>query len=156
MLKKTFVIILTLLISINAYAIDSTTVDGRYLDEFEITQWDSMTEPAVAPANSGRVYYNGTSDDLRLSLNGGAYSPFVTTSSGSSLYLLLDQTTPQTVINDAPIFEEGIAIGDDAKTIKKIDANTVGLYINGELIMSWNNSPDGGQYQGFGCFTYPA
>jgi len=36
---------------------------------------------------------------------------------GSDSYLKLDQTTPQLVINGAPIFEEGIDIGDNTATI---------------------------------------
>lgn len=69
-------------------------------------------------------------------------------------YLKLDQTTPQSVTGGAPILVEGIAIGDGTKTLKKIDASTVGLYVNGELLMSWNNSPNTGEYMGFSCITY--
>ena len=90
------------------------------------------------------------------------YNPFTleldnqgaTDTSGDSRWLKLDQTTQQTVINDEPIFEEGIAIGDGNKTIKKIDANTVGLYVQSELMMAWINAADVGTYQGWGAFTY--
>lgn len=52
-------------------------VDGIKFDEFEIVQWDGINEPAVAPANCARVYYNRTTNKFMVSRNGGAYAEFI-------------------------------------------------------------------------------
>jgi hypothetical protein len=57
--------------------------------------------------------------------------------------LLLDQSTPQTVINDKPIFAEGVAIGTSNKYLKMINSNTVGLYVNNVLTQDWQVVPTG-------------
>lgn len=87
-------------------------LDGYLYDEFELTGWNAIGTPNVSATNTARIYYNGTSDDLQLSLNGGAYSPLVTTGSGIGLYLTLDQTIPQTILNGAPIFNAGLQSND--------------------------------------------
>ena len=55
-------------------------------------------------------------------------------------FLKLDQSTPQSVENGLPIFEEGISIGNANWDLKPIDSTTLGLYINGTLIQSWTIS----------------
>lgn len=53
-----------------------------------------------------------------------------------TLYLQLDQTTPQTIINGLPIFEEGIRIGNST-TYFVLDGNDLKLYVNGTLRQTW-------------------
>ena len=55
----------------------------------------------------------------------------------SNTFLKLDQTTPQTVTNGLPLFQDGIKIGYSNWELKPIDINTLGLYINGTLAQSW-------------------
>ena len=50
--------------------------------------------------------------------------------------LLLDQTTPQTVVNGLPIFEDGIKIGN-ATTYFVLVGNDLKLYVNGTLRQTW-------------------
>jgi hypothetical protein len=64
----------------------------------------------------------------------------LTSSAASSLFLKLDQTTPQTVVNDAPIFEEGICFGN-ATTKFILNGNTAELWLNGSLVQSWTYTP---------------
>ena len=59
------------------------------------------------------------------------------TAIADALYLKLDQTTPQTVANGLPLFQEGIKIGYSNWELKPIDVNTLGLYVNGNLAQSW-------------------
>ena len=73
------------------------TVDGYESTEQEVSVWSAIGTPSVSATNTGRVYYNGTSDTLKLSVNGGAYSDLLTLSSGGSSFLLLDQTPAQTL-----------------------------------------------------------
>jgi hypothetical protein len=54
------------------------TIDGIEGVELEIAQWDAIAAPSVAPVNTGRIYYNGTSDTLKASLNGGSYFDLIT------------------------------------------------------------------------------
>ena len=58
----------------------------------------------------------------------------------AAAYLKLDQTTPQTIENGLPIFEDGISIYNANWDIKPIDSETLGLYINGSLVQSWTIS----------------
>jgi len=53
------------------------------------------------------------------------------------LSLHLDQTTPQTIINGIPIFEEGISIRNNSWDLKPISSTELGLYVNGILVQSW-------------------
>jgi hypothetical protein len=123
----------------------SDVVDGRIFDEFEVTQWDGITAPSVSPANSGRIYYDSTADTLKLSINGGAYFDIATSSTLTAYYLLDGSNTT------------GIFYLDTNKYLKKIDANTVGLYVNSILVQDWQVipvAPAAGTYMGFGGVTY--
>ena len=51
----------------------------------------------------------------------------------------------------------GIFYLDTNKYLKKIDTNTVGLYVNDILIQDWSVTavaPPAGSYYGFGCLIY--
>ena len=54
-------------------------------------------------------------------------------------YLKLDQTTPQTVINGKPIFDDGIAIGN-ATTYLSRSGNVLSLFVNGTLRQTWTTT----------------
>jgi hypothetical protein len=61
-------------------------VDGVKFDEFEIMGFDGITEPSVSGAGKARVYFNRTTNKIRISINGGAYQDLViidTTPAGS-------------------------------------------------------------------------
>ena len=65
------ILIITLLCCQISYA---DTTDGIESESFEVTQWDGISAPSVAPTNSGRIYYDQTLDYMLLSENSGAYS----------------------------------------------------------------------------------
>lgn len=98
-MNRIVLIIICIFTAINAYAIDSTTVGGRDLDEFEISSWDAITEPAVSQPNTARVYYNGTSDTLKLSVNGGAYSNLLTALTGLGDAVTVNASAVDTTAN---------------------------------------------------------
>lgn len=106
-MKKILLALISLLLCANVYATESW-VDGYALDSFEITDWAGMGEPSVSASGQARVYFDSTANDLMLSENGGAYSPFVTDVEVSGDYLKLNQSTPQTV-TASPIFDWGTA-----------------------------------------------
>jgi hypothetical protein len=120
------------------------TIDGIEGVDIEIAQWDAIAEPSVAPTNSGRIYYNGTSDDLRLSLNGGAYSPLITSSSGGSTYYKLDGSNSNNYLYLS-----------SNTYLRKIDTDTVGLYVNTVLVQEWSaTTPTPGAGSAMGIFGY--
>ena len=53
-----------------------------------------------------------------------------------TLYLKLDQTTPQTVVNGLPIFQDGVCIGN-SNTYFELDGNDLKLYVHGTLRQTW-------------------
>jgi hypothetical protein len=59
---------------------------------------------------------------------------------GDARYLMLDQTTPQTVDSGLPLFHDGIKIGN-ATTKFLLNSNTLELWVNGTLIQSWTITP---------------
>ena len=122
------------------------TIDGLTGEEFEITQWDGLpASPSVSPTNTARIFYNGTTDTLQISINGGAYFDISTSSTLTAYYLLDGSNTA------------GIFYLDTNKYLKKIDANTVGIYVNDILIQEWYaiaGAPPEGSYMGFGCLCY--
>ena len=72
------------------------------------------------------------------------YNPFtekldnvsLDTTAANALYLKLDQTTHQHVINGAPRFDSGIFIGnDDTKFI--LNGNDFELWVNGTKAQTW-------------------
>ena len=65
-------------------------VDGYDFLELEITQWNAIAVPNVSPTNTARIYYDGTSDTLKLSQNGAAYVDILTEGAADALYLKLD------------------------------------------------------------------
>lgn len=126
-------------------------VDGHELLDIEIANWAGMSAPAVSPSDHGRIYYDSILDTLRLSLNSGAYSDLLTTLSGSSLFFKLDQTTPQTVTGDKPIFSEGIAVGDGSLDIQDLFRIVEGSGVGNEPVFQWR--PDY-ESSGFGGFSF--
>ena len=54
----------------------------------------------------------------------------------NDIYLKLDQTTPQTVINGLPTFEDGIRIGNST-TYFELVGNDLKLYVHGTLRQTW-------------------
>jgi len=62
------------------------------------------------------------------------------TSAEKAAYLKLDQTTPQTVVDGAPIFEDGVCFGN-ATTKFILNGNTAELWLNGALVQSWTYTP---------------
>lgn len=100
------------------------------------------------------IQYTSLSDKWQISNDGVNFYDIISSSSGDDRYLKLDQTTPQTVINDKPILEEGVAIGSNISYIAKVSGNTMGLYINSILVQSWTSGQPAGAYYGFSCMTY--
>lgn len=97
-------------------------VDGIDFNELELAQWGGISAPNVSPSNAARIYYSSLLDYLLASENGGDYSRLLTLAVASGLYLKLDQTTHQHVINGTPVFDEGIeatSTGDTAITANK-------------------------------------
>jgi hypothetical protein len=70
-------------------------------------------------------------------------------------HLALDQTTPQTVQNGAPEFQNGVKIGNST-TYFVLTGNKLQLYVNSILKEEWEQAPvhATGEYIGFGAFTY--
>lgn len=58
-------------------------------------------------------------------------------------YLKLDQTTPQTVVDGIPIFEDGICFGN-GNTKLILNTNSAELWVNGTLVQSWTVTPVAG------------
>ncbi len=86
-------------------------VDGIESTELEIAQWNGLpAAPSVSPTNTARVYYNGTSDTLKLSVNGGAYADFLSGLTG----LLLDGSNSDDTTGDFEYFKNDNSIGADA------------------------------------------
>lgn len=112
-MRKLILAITLLFIASSAWASD--WVDGKQFDEFEVTQWDGIAAPSVSATNTGRIYYDSTSDTLKLSLNGGAYAD-IATSGMLAAYLKLDCS------NDP--LTDGLQITMPAATAQ-------GLYVDG-------------------------
>jgi len=53
------------------------------------------------------------------------------------LYLRVDQSTPQTVIDGKPIFEDGIAVYDSNSYFTMPNEDTMQLYVNSTLVHTW-------------------
>lgn len=85
MKRYLFVLLCTLLCTLS-YA-DDQYIDGHKYDDFEVTDWYGMNEPAVSPARSARVYYNATEAALRLSVNSGPYNNIMTSASAAAVYV---------------------------------------------------------------------
>jgi hypothetical protein len=69
------------------------------------------------------------------------YSPLLKEDLESDpLSLHLDQNIPQTILNGAPIFEEGICIGN-ATTYFRLNGNVLSLYVNGIVRQTWTTTP---------------
>ena len=83
-----------------AYA--ETWVGGHKVDDFEITDWHGMKQPAKSKVNTGRIYYNTTLDQLMLSLNNGTFYPIITNNTDSTTPDRF-QTTPPTLPDEAGI-----------------------------------------------------
>jgi len=64
---------------------------------------EGIAAPSVSPAGQGRMYYDSTSNSLKLSINGGAYSPVVTGTSGSYVSKAGDTMTGALNINSGAI-----------------------------------------------------
>jgi hypothetical protein len=64
---------------------------------------EGIAAPSVSPAGQGRMYYDSTSNTLKLSINGGAYSPVVTGTSGSYVSKTGDTMTGALNINSGAI-----------------------------------------------------
>jgi hypothetical protein len=96
-MKKLFAVLCVCFLAISVYAEDY--VDGKLFNEFEISQWDGISAPAVSPTNSARIYYDTTLDYLLSSENGGAYTRLLNLTSGNSTYLKLDGSNANVPIN---------------------------------------------------------
>ena len=68
-------------------------VDGKLFDEFEVTQWDGMSQPSTAPSNTARVYFDKTSHTLNLSQHGN-YNPILTGVNVHGIYTPIDHQHP--------------------------------------------------------------
>jgi len=59
---------------------DETYINGRKALVTEIQEFGGLSsDPSVSPAHKARIFYQTSSDTLKLSLNGGAYSSLLTT-----------------------------------------------------------------------------
>jgi len=59
---------------------DETYINGRKALITEIQEFGGLSsDPSVAPVHKARIFYQTSSDTLKLSLNGGAYSSLLTT-----------------------------------------------------------------------------
>lgn len=142
-MKKILFFLCFIAIALNTYPRDY--VDGYIFDEFEIMGFDGMSAPSVSSSGDARLYFDATANKLKLSENTGAYTNIIQVAdevnitdaggyytgteveaalqeigAGTTLggiYLKLDQTTPQTVSNDKPIFDSGLTVGSTAATI---------------------------------------
>ena len=121
-MKKLFLLLAFLLIAITSYC-DEDVVDGYTFDDFEIAQWNSIATPSLSPTNAARIFYNGTSDTLKLSQNGGAYSDILTSAGGEATYLRLD-------------FENATSVPTGTGFFKVSDSETR-FYVEGIHIHTW-------------------
>lgn len=53
-------------------------------------------------------------------------------------YVKLDQSTPQTIINGRPIFEQGLAIDDSTTYFIPSGGDTLKLYLASNLVHTWH------------------
>ena len=97
-------------------------------------------------------------DNGTLTNNGDGTMTHSIAGFATGVYLRLIQPAGgETVTVDKPIFEEGVAIGDSNKYLKKIDSNTVGLYVNNVLVQDWEvipATPGAGSAMGLFGYTY--
>lgn len=79
-MKIRIIVLLIAVLSTCAHA--ETYVNGKRVDEFEITDYGGMGEPPVSSSGSGRIYFDSISNTFKHSDNGGAYSDFASDLSG--------------------------------------------------------------------------
>ena len=86
---KKLLVGLFVLISATAFAYDDEIIDGHNYSNEEVVSWYGMNAPANSATNTARVYFDGASDKLMLSENGGAYSSLMTHTSAHAQYLAI-------------------------------------------------------------------
>lgn len=118
----------------SSYAYATDYVDGYKAEDLELSIWDAIAAPSVSATNTGRVYYDGTADTLKLSLNGGAYSDLTTALSG----LLLDASNdPLTGTLDAI---DILPVLDNTYTLGSADYTWESIYIGNTAYINYFES----------------
>ena len=126
-----------LLILLSLFLATSVKAEGGWQGTFmdDLTDVDSNYDDR---ADDDILYWNNT---LKTWVS-GSLSSIV----NLSVYYKLDGTNAN-----------GYLYLDSNKYLKKIDANTVGLYVNDVLMQDWSSiagAPPVGSYMGFGCLLY--
>ncbi|MFA6067520.1 MAG: hypothetical protein WC810_02965 [Janthinobacterium sp.] len=84
-MKKLLLVLFICALPFLAYA-DDTNIDGAEYTNTQVLGFRGKTAaPSVSAANQGRLYYNNTSDTIKVSLNGGAYSDLMTGVTGAPI-----------------------------------------------------------------------
>lgn len=105
---------------------DEIYIDGYAAQTTEVQEFDGLSAaPSVSPTNKSRLYFDFTTDHLKLSENAGAYSNILTATSGGSLYLKLDASNdPLTGTLDAqhifPYADDTYDFGEDVTEWRNI------------------------------------
>ncbi len=122
-MKKRWILVLLLGLCFPAFAHEETYIDGYLAIDIEVAQWNGMPAPSVSPSAASRIYHDSTSQTLKLSQNGGAYSDILTSAGAEAIYLRKD-------------FENADSAPAGSGFYKVSDVETR-LYVNGIHIHTW-------------------
>jgi len=134
----------------NSYCSD--VIDGLISEEFEVTQWDGLpASPSVSPTNTARIFYDGSTDKLQLSVNGGAYSNLLTVLTDPSqvsdtAYAASWDTVTTIAPSKNAVYDKinSMSAGGDSITVNSTAVDTTANFLDGDILWTLTDGGAGG------------